>query len=327
MRWGALLLIAIITGMLVPVVGAAPDRPLVVTTIAPLASIVGEAFGNSVDVEYIIPPGADPHEYQLNTEQIALLQRAAVIVTTGGHLPVEKRIAELEEEGTLKGKALFASDYKACGFRYLPEYWYRGKDNPHGVWLDPNNALAIAEATEKALEAADPSRAATYREDYARFKARVDAIVESYRALAPKNGSAVINMAPDEYALSWLGIRAVASIKPEEEVPAIGVDKLLPLAKKADVIVYGSDSPSQLKNAALELASKSGKPTAEITVFWSGKPYTEVLINNSAAVLRAFRGEPATQPPKNESSMGEYVLLSLIVGVVLGTALGVTLKK
>ena len=326
---GKLLVALMLASLLTQLPGslAAGEKPLVVTTIAPLAGIIKEAFGDSVDVVYIIPPGADPHDYQLTTEQIRLLQKASVIVTTGGHLPMEKKIAELRGEGTITGRVLFVDDYRVFGFRYLKEHWYGDKDNPHGVWLDPTNALAIALATERALEESDPSNAGTYRMGFERFKERVQTIVSAYRTLIPVNATAVIQMPPDEYAIEWLGIKAVAAIKPEEEVPAKGVDELLPAAESSTIIVYGSDSPDQLKKAALELAAKSGKPSAEITVFWGGKPYTEVLIENTASIIKALGGRENTGVPKRENEVGRYVLVSLVAGLVLGTALGVVLKK
>ncbi|WP_297515759.1 zinc ABC transporter substrate-binding protein, partial [Thermococcus sp.] len=257
-----------------------------------------------------------------------LLSKARVIVTTGGHLPVEKRIAELEKEGTVTGKALFVDDYVKYGFHYAKEHWYNGKDNPHGVWLDPYNAIAIAEATKEALIEEDPANAMTYERDFERFRERVLAIVEAYKALAPKNATAVIQMPPDEYAIDWLGIKAVAAIKPEEEVPAIGVDQLVPIAEKSSLIVYGSDSPEQLKKASIELAQKSGKPLAEITVFWASGNYTDWLIKNTASIIKALSApEKPGKPNQTENTAIKYAVLSLITGVVLGTALGVILKK
>ena len=328
MRKAALLALIVLIALLIPQNASAEQtRPLVVTTIAPLAGIVKDAFGNSVQVVYLIPAGVDPHDYQLTAEQINLLSRADIIVTTGGHLPVEKKIAELQAEGTIKGKTLFLDDYKREGFRYLPERWYHDKDNPHGVWLDPTNALAIARATERALEEVDPGNADVYLRDYNDFQARVNAIVGAYRALVKGNETAVIQMPPDQYAIEWLGIKAIAAIKPEEEVPAIGVDELLPEAENSSLIVYGVDSPDQLKKAAFELAEKSGKPIAGVTVFGTDEPYTELLIRNTAALLKALSGGAPVEKPVQGPDVGTYVLVSLLVGIVLGTAVGVILKK
>lgn len=327
MRARTLLIALLLIGSFIPLTSGAGEKPLVVTSIAPLAAIVQDAFGDSVEVVYIIPLGADPHEYQLTASQIELLRQADVIVTTGGHLPVEKKIAELKAEGTITGEALFINDYKANGFRYLKEHWYNEKDNPHGIWLDPYNALAIAQATEKALEKADPHNAELYRKGFECFNERVITIVESYRAILTENLTAIIQMPSNQYALEWLGITAVASIKPEEEVPALGVDELVGKAAEADLIVYGHESPEQLTDAAKELAVKSRKSPAEITVFWKDRPYTEVLIENSAAVIKALEEKPPEKLAEARTDVTRYVVVSIIVGLVLGTALGVILKK
>ncbi|NJF24695.1 metal ABC transporter solute-binding protein, Zn/Mn family [Thermococcus sp. Bubb.Bath] len=315
--------------LMVPHAGAATDKPLVVASIAPLASIVQEAFGDSVQVEYIIPLGADPHEYQLTAEQVNTIKEADVIVTTDGHLPVEAEMAELKREGSLNGILLLADDYEAEGFHYFKEHWYNDKDNPHGVWLDPDNAIAIARATEKALEEVDPANAETYRRELLCFEEKVKAIENSYRALITENRSAVIEMPPVQYAVEWLGIKATASLLPEEEVPAKGVDELVPAAKKADMVVYSIQSPEQLEKGAMELASKADKPIAGVTVFWKDKPYTEILIKNTAAILNATMGRSSQQvgTVKEENQNAEYAAAALFAGLSLGATIGYILKK
>ncbi|MDV3103584.1 metal ABC transporter solute-binding protein, Zn/Mn family [Thermococcus waiotapuensis] len=327
MKARALLLILLLAGMGIPFSGASNEKPLVVVSIGPIASIVSEAFGDAVDIATLIPLGADPHEYQLTAGQVELLKKADVIVTTGGHLPVEGKMADLKNEGVITGELLLIDDYKLEGFRYLPEWWYNNKDNPHGTWLDPDNAVAIASATEKALEKVDPTNAQEYRSKFEKFREKVEAIKYAYSGFVEKNMSAVIDTPPIQYAIEWLGIRAVASVEPEEEVPAQGVDQVLPRARESDVIVYSLQSPDQLKNVALELSEKSEKPVAGITVFWEGKPYTEVLRENAVSVLKASEKEIISI---NKSSGGfdlAYLLSALLAGLSLGAALGYILKS
>lgn len=330
MKRGIIILL-LIGSLFFPPATASGEKPLVVATIGPLGSIVREAFPG-VDVVVLIPPGVDPHDYQMTAEQVELVQRASVIVTTGGHLPVERRMVELKENSEIAGKILLVDDYKKYGFRYLKEHWYNEKDNPHGVWLDPYNAIAIAEATEEALIQSDPARENEYRLQFEAFKARVLGIVEAYRALINSNATAVIQMPPDQYALEWLGIKAVEALKPEEEVPAKGVDTLVEKAKGADILVYGFDSPDQMKKAMMELAEKSEKPLAGITVFWSSGNYTDWLVKNTAAIIEALKGESLRETPQETrketgTNTERYILLSLLTGIVLGTALGVIMKK
>ena len=303
----------------------AQEKPLVITSIAPIAEIVREAFGESVQVEYLVPPGVDPHQYQLTPEQIEKIQKADVIVTIG-HLPVEEKIEELEKEGILKGEVLGIEDYQRYGFRYLPERWYNNKYNPHGIWLDPYNALAIAEATKEALKSRYSGQN-IFEAQYSLFKAKVETIILAYQKMNLSEKQAIIELPSQQYALEWMGIEVIASIKPEEEIPAKSVDELLEMVKTVDVIVYSADSPESLKNAALELSRKTGVPTIGISTIWSEKEYTEVLIQNSANIVSAFRTYVPQEVPSQQSLNITYIILAFIVGVTLGTAFGVIIKK
>ncbi|ADT83491.1 metal ABC transporter solute-binding protein, Zn/Mn family [Thermococcus barophilus] len=326
MRAKALILILILTSLLSPEVSA--EKPLIVASIPPLAEIVKEVFGDSVDVVYIVPPGADPHQYQLTPEQIDLIKKADVVVTANGHLPAEQKMKQLKEEGTITADVLFAEDYGKYGFRFLPERWYNNKNNPHGIWLDPYNALAIAKATAEALSERYPQNRELYVRQYERFETKVLAIVKAYKALA-ENSTAIIELPSQQYALEWLGVKAVASIKPEAEVPAKSVDEMLKTANAVDFIAYSSKSPEALKNAAIELAQRSGKPLADITTIWVNKPYTEVLIENSKAIVSVLNQKttPIQQTTKAENINVTYIILSLIVGISLGMAVGALIKK
>jgi len=303
----------------------AQEKPLVITSIAPIAEIVREAFGESVQVEYLVPPGVDPHQYQLTPEQIEKIQKADVIVTIG-HLPAEEKIGELEKEGILKGEVLGIEDYQRYGFRYLPERWYNNKYNPHGIWLDPYNALAIAEATKEALKSRYSGQN-IFEAQYSLFKAKVEAIILAYQKMNLSEKQAIIELPSQQYALEWMGIEVIASIKPEEEIPAKSVDELLEMVKTVDVIVYSADSPESLKNAVLELSRKTGVPTIGISTIWSEKEYTEVLIQNSANIVSAFRTYVPQEVPSQQSLNITYIILAFIVGVTLGTAFGVIIKK
>ena len=303
----------------------AQEKPLVITSIAPIAEIVREAFGESVQVEYLVPPGVDPHQYQLTPEQIEKIQKADVIVTIG-HLPAEEKIGELEKEGILKGEVLGIEDYQRYGFRYLPERWYNNKYNPHGIWLDPYNALAIAEATKEALKTRYSGQN-IFEAQYSLFKAKVETIILAYQKMNLSEKQAIIELPSQQYALEWIGIEVIASIKPEEEIPAKSVDELLEMVKTVDVIVYSTDSPESLKNAVLELSRKTGVPTIGISTIWSEKEYTEVLIQNSANIVSAFRTYVPQEVPSQQSLNTTYIILAFIVGVTLGTAFGVIIKK
>ncbi|CAB50430.1 metal ABC transporter solute-binding protein, Zn/Mn family [Pyrococcus abyssi] len=299
----------------------AQEKPLVVTSLPAIASIIREAFGDSVNVVYLVPPGVEPHQYQLSPSQIELLRKADVIVTTG-HLPAEMKIQELKESGEIPGIVLGIEDYERYGFRYLPERWYEGKNNPHGIWLDPRNAIAIAKATANALLTLHPELK-EINEELEDFELKINSIVEAYSGVL-SGKKAIIELPSQQYALEWLGIEVVDSIKPEAEVPAKSVDSI---SAKADVVVYDVSTPKTLKDASVKLSEKLGVPLANVTVLWVKENYSKVLVENTKSIIRAMTQEGKVVVKSSSSDVGKYSVISLIVGIVVGVSIGIVIRK
>lgn len=321
-----IMLILILT-LLIP--QARAEKPLIVVSIPPLAEIVREAFGESVEVVYLIPLGADPHQAQLTTQQIEQIKKATIIVTSGGHLPIEQNIRELKKAGDIKARVLWIDDYQREGFSYLEKRWMEGK-NEHGIWLDPRNGLAIARAVKKALIEKDPLNAGVYEKKFQTFEERIITIMNSYKVLIGKlnkNVTAIIEMPSMQYAVEWLGVRSIEAIKPEEEYPAKSIDELLTSSENFDLIVYSTNSPEQLKIAAEDLAKRSGKPLANIQVFWTNKEYSKVLIENSAEILKALEVKEAQKVVVEEKSNSIYAILALLLGIAIGLTGGMLLWR
>lgn len=59
------------------------DRPLVVTTTSILGDLVRNVVLDRAQVEVLIPTGADPHEYQLSSQQAARIRSADLVVANG----------------------------------------------------------------------------------------------------------------------------------------------------------------------------------------------------------------------------------------------------
>ena len=255
-------------------------------------------------------------------DQIALLRKADVIVTTG-HLPAEMKVLELKKSGEIPGVVLSIEDYERYGFRYLPERWYTGKNNPHGIWLDPRNALAIAEATGDALVELHPELKDVIRNNLRRFEDKINVVIESYSGiLAGKK--AIIELPSQQYTLEWLGIEVVDSIKPEAEVPAKSVDSITP---SADVVVYDEATPQTLKDASRKLSERLGIPLANVTILWVKENYSTVLIENTKSIIKAMSEKGGVVVKTESSDVAKYSIISLIVGIVVGVSIGIVIKR
>ncbi|MDE0370918.1 MAG: metal ABC transporter substrate-binding protein, partial [bacterium] len=76
-------------------------RLAVVATTTILGDVVANVVGGNADVEVLLPPGADPHDYQISSSQAALLYTADLVVANG--LGLEEGLIDVieaaEEDG------------------------------------------------------------------------------------------------------------------------------------------------------------------------------------------------------------------------------------
>ena len=76
-------------------------RLAVVATTTILGDVVANVVGGNADIEVLLPPGADPHEYQISSSQAALLYTADLVVANG--LSLEEGLIDVieaaEEDG------------------------------------------------------------------------------------------------------------------------------------------------------------------------------------------------------------------------------------
>ena len=84
------------------------DKPLIVVTTNILGDVVSNMVGDSFEVEVIMPPGSDPHDFQASAQQVSTMMEADLLVVNGanfeeGMLDV---IASAESDGVLTFEAI-----------------------------------------------------------------------------------------------------------------------------------------------------------------------------------------------------------------------------
>ena len=128
----------------------------VMVTQPSIANLLKNVLGEDIVVECLIPPGADPHEYEPSlSELLKSIEEADIIVTSGpGHLAIEDRIIELKSQGYFNKPVLTINDYKNYGLKILKVH---GKENYHGIAFSYNGSRAILMATVDTLSTLFPS--------------------------------------------------------------------------------------------------------------------------------------------------------------------------
>ena len=127
----ALLAFAVLTGGVQS--AAAASRPAIVAVDGTLCDLTATLVGAAARVTCLLPPGANPHSYQMKPSDRQALSRAALMLHNGfGLTPSIKKIST-------------PAAVVAVGEQALPGY--RGND-PH-VWHDPQTSLAMLQVVSR----------------------------------------------------------------------------------------------------------------------------------------------------------------------------------
>jgi len=209
----------------------------------------------------IVPPGVDPHDYQLSPGDVEKLREARVIVSTG-HAPFEARIRDLVERGELA--AVLVEIPRIPGMRILLNPSTR-QPNLHMPVYDPDNYKIFIGYLAEKLSEVDPAHAACYKQKLQQLVSAVDSLRRRVGAL---NLTALATRPPAQYAVSWAGVEVGYLLVKEEGLPATlediaRIEKAL-AAGEVKLIITLSDDPAPLKSKAEELSARYKVPLITI---------------------------------------------------------------
>ncbi|BCH66023.1 zinc ABC transporter substrate-binding protein [Agrobacterium vitis] len=186
--------------MLLLAPGMAAAAPDVVASIKPVNSIVAAIMKGAGTPHLLVEGAGSPHDYSLKPSKAKALQQADLIFWVGPGLEtfLDKPL------DALAGKAKVVALAEAKGVELLPlreggpfeahddgdaheaghdhdKGHGHSHDDEHGthdmhIWLDPDNAKAMAATIAETLSTADKANAPLYAENLTRFQAQVDAM-------------------------------------------------------------------------------------------------------------------------------------------------------
>lgn len=148
---------------------ALAEVPRVVTDFGPVQSLVADVMGELGQPEMLLPPGADPHDFQLRPSQAQALAEADVVFWVGPELMPEMAdtfatLAPQAQVVSLLPAATVTREFGQGGQGHDEGHSHghgEGGADPH-AWLDPLNGIAWAGHIARVLGEADPDNAATY---------------------------------------------------------------------------------------------------------------------------------------------------------------------
>jgi zinc/manganese transport system substrate-binding protein len=234
------------------------DRPLVIATTTILGDIVRQTAGRVVDVEVLMPVGADPHDFAASAQQAARLRRAALVVVNG--VGLEAGLLDVIEAAETDGVAVlrFGEGLDPLPFAGTHADDHEEELDPH-VWMDPVRvADGVTVIAERLLEVA----AIDVREAASAYRAEVlglhDEIATMVELIPLENRKLVTNHFSYGYFANRYGLDLLGTVIPAAttaaETSAAGFAALVDLLGREQIsVVFGSTTePATLAKALTE---------------------------------------------------------------------------
>ena len=194
-----------------------------VTTTTQVADIVREVGGNRIEVDQILQPNTDPHDYEPRPSDVQAFAEADVVFRSGGDL--DSWSLQLIEDS---GSSADVVDLSAA-LPVEPDGGNSdGEIDPHW-WHDPRNVIVASGAVETTLSQAEPASTRRFARNAAGFRlgaARIDRQIETcFDSLPPDSLKLVTDHDTLEYFANRYGIEIVGTVIPaltSEAQPSAG---------------------------------------------------------------------------------------------------------
>lgn len=160
------------------------DGARVVASTTHVADIAQNVAGERAEVIGVLPPNADPHDYEPRPSDAEALLDADLVLTSGGDLDLwmdelieasgtdAKRVALIDAIATIPG----SHDAHGHDHDHADEHEDGdGEADPHW-WHDPVAARVAVATIRDELIAIDPQGASTYRDNARRYSRRIAAL-------------------------------------------------------------------------------------------------------------------------------------------------------
>ena len=286
----------------------------VVATLEIFSTFVEDIGGGRVKTDYIVPQGMDIHSYSLKYEDVKKIEEADLIVLASSEFfSLDSNILEKVE-----GKEILDfNNYNATLFP-LGDM----ERNIHGYWLYPKNALGIAKAIEKKLEAVDPNNREYYQKNFEKFKENIDRALKSMEILSQefdlKNKTALLAVPGTYYVVKALGMRIKGSIVkgPNRFLGGEEIERIKEEIKRGeiDVIVNARGlENSRAGEIAKQLSQETGVKVVYIEIF-SAENYTSLLLKDSSILSSWSYVEHYGGSESNPTIY--FVIMAILAGII-----------
>lgn len=215
----------------------------VVTTFLPMYIFTKAVTGDVADVEIIVPPGTEVHEYQATPNNVQAIATANVLVKNG--LGLEEFLNDTVKNAQNPKLTQIDASKDIKPLNEISPVVKTGKEeehehaegNPH-VWLDPVLAKQQVTNIMSGLIVADPANKATYEANAANYIKQLETLNNEFQQTLQKNPNCTFVTFHDAfpYLAKRYNLKQVAVVEiPEDQLSPQDVQKAINAVKQYKV--------------------------------------------------------------------------------------------
>lgn len=219
------------------------EKPIIITSIVPMKTFIENIVGDQFEVIAIVPPGANPSNYEPSPQELTKISEASYYFTIG--VPTETanilpkidtlnnsvEIIHIDEEvAKVYEELLFDSDHSEHSEHELHD---------HHLWLSPKRVLVMIEVIEDTMSNAFEDSQELFESNANRYKEEIIALDDYIKEKSAQieNKVFIIYHPSYNYFANEYGFQMVAIEEEGKEETAKGIEEVIQFALENDIKV------------------------------------------------------------------------------------------
>ncbi|MBM7623426.1 metal ABC transporter substrate-binding protein [Sporohalobacter salinus] len=231
------LVIGLILGITNPVISQ--QKLTAYVSFYPLYDTANKIGGNQININLVIPNGAEAHSYKPSPQKIAQLEKADIFFYNGVGLEpwANKAVQNLKQSNVETVNVSQNIDLIPLASQHNAKDNH-GQYDPH-IWLDPVNMKKIAKLMTKRFSKLDPKHKEVYKQNFDQYARKIDKLHHKYKTTLTNNQQEyiLVSHAAFGYLTNRYGLKqiAVTGIEPHEKPSPKALTHLIKEANKHDL--------------------------------------------------------------------------------------------
>ena len=279
------------------------DKITVYTTIFPIYDFTMNIGKDKINLNYVVPPGGEPHEWEPSPKLIGKVLSSNVFIYNG--LGIDNWAENMIDSSENKKLVIVKATDNIDPIKYNKDDHEDGEEedlgqyDPH-IWLNPEYAIKACENIKNGLIKADPNNKDYYEKNYNDYIKEINSLDSDYKENLKnlKTDTAVVSHGAYEYLCKAYNLKqkSITGLSPNQEPSPAKLSELTKYAKENNTKYIFFDGLVNPKTAQT-LANEVGIQTATLYSidgiskkdFENGESYISLMKKNLDVLTKALK--------------------------------------